>query len=342
MSKIAWSGLLLLWLYAASFAVAQSWEVDWELVGDIGVQVVDHLEDSGALEQLNLVLMAADIDWHESGRFVDRALQSSSWETVAEWLPEAIMLLQTLERIPQAAPATDWLAQRIAYFEMSNFYVQQALQRRDAAERPPLGTRQPPARPRSQELGSSAASPPRQQPVAIHEVSLGQDTLDWLARVPEEPKPSAQRMVPGLQKIFIDEGVDDALVWLAEVESSFNPQAVSPAGATGLFQFMPATAERFGLRLKPSDQRLDPKRSARAAAQYLRILHRQFNDWPLAVAAYNAGEGRVGRAVKQSGSDQFDLVAAYLPVETRMYVPRVAAIIQKRTGRQLSGLPSPP
>ncbi len=120
-------------------------------------------------------------------------------------------------------------------------------------------------------------------------------------------------------------------------------------GAAGLFQFMPATAERFGLAMTPTDQRTDPQRCGTAAARYLRLLYRRFSDWPLAVAAYNAGEGRVGKTLKKQGGTRFEDIADELPIETRnelpietrMYVPRVAAAIHLREGADLRRLPAP-
>jgi membrane-bound lytic murein transglycosylase D len=78
---------------------------------------------------------------------------------------------------------------------------------------------------------------------------------------------------------------------------------------------------------------LDGERSARAAARYLGALHGQFGDWPLALAAYNAGEGRVRRAMRRSGGNSFGSIAGALPSETQMYVPKVLATIAVREGR---------
>ena len=108
---------------------------------------------------------------------------------------------------------------------------------------------------------------------------------------------------------------------MAEVESSFDPRARSPAGAAGLFQLMPATAKRYGLRTWPLDQRLRPEDSAQAAAKYLEYLHAHFKDWRLALAAYNAGEGTVKSSSERHKARTFDAIATHLPAETQMYVP---------------------
>ncbi len=127
-------------------------------------------------------------------------------------------------------------------------------------------------------------------------------------------------------RIFVEEGVPPELLVVAEVESGFNPLALSPKGARGPWQLMPATAERFGLRVDGRvDERIQPERSTRAAARYLRELHAQFGDWLLALAAYNAGEQRVAKAVELGGTRDFWQLAQrrLLPEETRRYVPAV-------------------
>src|SRR6185436_16827776 len=131
------------------------------------------------------------------------------------------------------------------------------------------------------------------------------------------------------------------LVWVAEVESSFNPQARSPAGAVGLFQLMPTTARALSLSLQPEDERLQTGKSARAAARHLRHLHERFGDWRLALAAYNAGETRVGDLLKKHKARTFDSIADRLPAETQMYVPKVEATLGKREGLALSELRIP-
>lgn len=145
-------------------------------------------------------------------------------------------------------------------------------------------------------------------------------------------------MIPRLKKVFIKEGVPQQWVWMAEVESALNPQAKSSAGATGLFQLMPGTARRFGLRTAPVDDRMEPEKSAGAAAQYLKFLRKEFGCWSLALAAYNAGEGRVKEIMKTRNARTFNEVERYLPSETRAYVPKVMALVALRED-QLHGLP---
>jgi membrane-bound lytic murein transglycosylase D len=157
-----------------------------------------------------------------------------------------------------------------------------------------------------------------------------------------EPWPAeARSRVPGLKPIFREEGVPEELVWIAEVESSFDPRARSPAGAAGLYQLMPETARAQGLSTFPFDQRYRPEKNARASARYLRALHRRFKDWPLALAAYNAGETRVANLLSRHRAKTFSGIARYLPAETQMYVPRIDALLQRREGRSLARLPGP-
>lgn len=118
----------------------------------------------------------------------------------------------------------------------------------------------------------------------------------------------------------------DDLKYLPIVESALEPRAVSVVGAGGLWQFMPETGRYYGLEINSEvDERCDPHYSTEAAMQYLSALYKRFNDWELAIAAYNSGGGRVSRAMKRARSKDFWRVKKYLPRETANYVPAFIA-----------------
>ncbi len=152
---------------------------------------------------------------------------------------------------------------------------------------------------------------------------------------------SAKEYVPKLKPIFSAQKIPPELVWVAEVESGFDRNALSPVGAAGMFQLMPDTAKRFGLSLWPRDQRYQPEMSATASAQYLKYLHDRFKDWRLALASYNAGEGTVQKLLTRYKADNYDAIAVHLPAETQMYVPRIEAVIKQREGASLEQLSMP-
>lgn len=149
-----------------------------------------------------------------------------------------------------------------------------------------------------------------------------------------------------LEPILLAEEVPPELIAVVLVESAARVEAVSPRGARGLWQFMPATAERYGLRVNAwRDERLDPILSTRAAARYLRDLYRQFGAWELALAAYNAGERAVLEAMGRAGTADFWTIyeQRFLPTETQTYVPAVLAaqgllepLEQRPAGAQVS------
>jgi len=127
-----------------------------------------------------------------------------------------------------------------------------------------------------------------------------------------------------LQETFQAEGVPLELLAVGWVESRFNPLALSPKGARGVWQFMPETARRYGLQVNDRrDDRTDFALSTRAAARHLSDLYRQFGDWPLALAAYNAGADRVEAAIARARTRDFGLIRPWLPAETQDYVPAV-------------------
>lgn len=140
-----------------------------------------------------------------------------------------------------------------------------------------------------------------------------------------------------ISQILESEGLPAELVAVPLVESGFNPSAVSPKGARGLWQLMPETARRFGLRVDAfADERTDPLRSTVAAISYLKDLYGSLRNWPLALAAYNAGLARVVGAI-QRGAPNFASMAdrKLLPEETLRYVPLVLGTshgMSSRTG----------
>lgn len=127
---------------------------------------------------------------------------------------------------------------------------------------------------------------------------------------------------PMFEKALAEEGLPTDLKYLSIVESALNPAAVSRSGAGGLWQFMKPTARECGLKVGSYvDERMDPDKSTKAAALYLKQLYTMFGNWELVMAAYNAGPGRVRSAVKRAGSSDYWKIAKYLPEETRSYVP---------------------
>lgn len=133
-------------------------------------------------------------------------------------------------------------------------------------------------------------------------------------------------------KIFVEELVREnlplELQYLPVIESAINPNAVSRAGAVGLWQFMPATAMGLGLEINSLvDQRRDPRLASRQAARYLKQLYEIYNDWSLAIAAYNCGMGNVNKALRRAGGGKKDYweIYEYLLPETRGYVPAFIA-----------------
>jgi membrane-bound lytic murein transglycosylase D len=144
------------------------------------------------------------------------------------------------------------------------------------------------------------------------------------------------RFLPYVVGVFTTRGIPKDVSYLFMVESGGNPNAYSPASASGLWQFIPLTGRKFGLTQNAwVDERRDPYKATYAASDYLLKLYNDFGNWHLAVAAYNAGEGKIGRAVSGTGAkDFFDLCRldeqlderARLKQETRDYVPRLLAV----------------
>jgi membrane-bound lytic murein transglycosylase D len=227
----------------------------------------------------------------------------------------AAVALPLLESRPETQPYAAWLRPRMDYLDVADELR--------VLIPPPAATPGQPALPPS--------NPPPQREREV-----------WVQQVANRPWPAAAReFVPQLKPVFAGAKVPPQLVWLAEVESSFDARARSPDGAAGLFQLMPATARRFGLSLWPRDQRLQPGADAAASAQYLKSLHDRFGDWRLALAAYNCGEGTVQKLLARYQAKSYDDIAVHLPAETQLFVPKVEAVIRQREGVTLAGLSAP-
>lgn len=143
-----------------------------------------------------------------------------------------------------------------------------------------------------------------------------------------------------IDKALAAEKLPKGLAYLPVIESAYLPTLTSRAGAYGIWQFMPDTAREYGMRVDWwIDERADPERSTVAAARYLKDLHRMFDDWALALAAYNCGPGRVRRTLKEAGATTFWelLDQGLLPKETRGYVPTFYATLRIATDPETYG-----
>jgi membrane-bound lytic murein transglycosylase D len=147
----------------------------------------------------------------------------------------------------------------------------------------------------------------------------------------------SQRYLPMIQSVFKSEGLPLDLAYVPLIESAFKTTALSRVSARGMWQFMAPTAQEYGLnQLAPTqswflDERSDPEKATRAAAQYLKTLNGMFDgDWYFALASYNAGPGRLQGAVRRAKTTDYWKITAstrYLPRETREYVPMILAAI---------------
>lgn len=128
--------------------------------------------------------------------------------------------------------------------------------------------------------------------------------------------------------IFRKEGVPEDIAWLGQVESSWKPNAYSWAAASGLWQFIPSTGARYGLRQTAwVDERNSFEKATHASARYLKWLHDRYNNWELAIAAYNTGEGNIDRAISRAGARDYWRIYPFIAQETRDYVPNILATI---------------
>lgn len=182
----------------------------------------------------------------------------------------------------------------------------------------------------------------------VIEARIGWWERYWRTRAADRFGRALARM--GRYENFVDaeiaaRGLPPSLRYLPIIEASYYPLAVSPAGAAGLWQFMPATARWLGLGITPLiDQRFDPYAATPAALDFLAGLHRQFGSWFLALAAYNGGPGRVERAIREYGGgaprddDLFLRIRGRLPAETRDFIPKFLAAARMANEPEAYGL----
>ena len=354
--------------------ILQDWELDYERMADTGQAVFDRVAPASV--KANYEVLTAD-EMAGLFTTLQAALSGESLDSLAANAPQVRQTLARLRADPKTQDYADWLEARMDYVDMAA-EVERAIPAPKPALPPhptspqptliphpkepqprliphpkePQPTLiphpkepQPPLipHPKEPEPAARPAPAPKPEPAAADVAQARNRYVEskqvWLRKLANRPAPArSAALLSDLKRAFQAEGVPAALVWQAEAESTFNPSARSPAGAVGLYQFMPATAQQFGLSLKPQDERLDAIKNARAAAKYLRMLHGRFGNWPLAFAAYNCGQGRVASILSKTGGRTFDDIHDKLPAETRMYVPKIAALVQLRENADLERL----
>jgi membrane-bound lytic murein transglycosylase D len=328
-------GLLVVLCFCAPMVPAQEETLDLNDLIATGQQwAQDNLDDRvlGAL---------GEVDEAKVRQFLEvfqKELAGDNVFDLADLRTQASEILPLLEAHPATQPYAEWLKSRMDYFA-----VAETLKQRSASVTPTAPTRPTPPTPTLPTPPTATKSVKPNKPyLPVPNPSAEAERQVWRKQLAKRAAPTeAQPMVPRLKSVFNAEKTPAQLIWLAEVESGFNPSARSPSGATGLFQMMPGTAKNLGLSLRPQDERMNPEKSAHATARYLNYLHGKFKDWPLALAAYNAGEGNVQKLLNKHKAKTFDAIATHLPAETQMYVPKIDATLQRREGVSLAQLRAP-
>lgn len=304
-------------------------------VDDLLTAAQDWAKENLDDDALNLL---ADVDRDRIRAFLvefENRMQTNSVYELGGLRENAKEIVPFLEQWEETLPLAEWLKTRLDYLDVSEELRRGA---RPAEKAPPPTVPVPTPAPKPQ----TPLPTPKAGPRLLEPPTLPVERAVWRRQFEKRAVPAkAQAYVPRLKEIFIAERTPPELVWVAEVESSFNPDARSPVGAAGLFQLMKPTAKTYGLSTFFPDERTDPEKNARAAARYLRYLHGRFGDWPLALAAYNAGEGRIENLLKAAGKRDYSAIANRLPAETQMYVPKCEAAVQKREGVTLADLRNP-
>ena len=322
------------WILAAASAAGGAWAQDWGgLVEWLNEDAPDWLSDLALGAAQEQILYSLREHAPELLRMAEEALHSADAEDLAAVQPYVRTALEHVRNVPELAPYAEWLSARLPYFDAA----------RRAASLVPTPSPRPPPKPQpgAPPAPRPAPKPARDAPTRNRRREVASSTAVWRAMVADKAPATQEGLVKLVKEEFRAAGMPPAWVWIAEVESTFRPTARSPAGAVGLFQLMPATAESLGLKLRPEDQRKDPRLNTRAAAKYLRQIYGRFRDWPLTLAAYNAGPARVAARLRERGVRTFDEIAPRLPMETQMYVPRILETVRKREGVDGRQLPAP-
>jgi membrane-bound lytic murein transglycosylase D len=300
--KTLWSTVLCLAL--AFVANAQQEVIPAEVLQQANEWLNDNIDDAA--------FDALGVDKDRAQKFLSelqKRLRGTYVYDLGALRDTAKQLQPLLENFEETQPYAVWLKAHLDYFEVSEKL------RKEATAKSTNTTRLP------------NASPQLQRSV-------------WIKVIEDRPATViTNKQLARLKQIFAEEHVPPQLIWIAEVESSFDARARSPAGAAGMFQLMPTTARNLDLSVGFfRDERLHPEKSARAAARYLRRLFDRFGEWRLALAAYNCGETRVAALLKKHKARTYDEIAAYLPVETQMYVPKLEATLRKHEHLMLRDL----
>jgi membrane-bound lytic murein transglycosylase D len=299
-----WSSLVISLMLAAGAPAAEPPAKTNSAPTELNPDQIDALIESG----LTALTEGNDQQLQAFCRELQARLKGDQLIDLAALRDGAYTVLPLLEQDPETKPFAAWLRARLDYLDVA------------------------------EELRLRVPSPTPAQPFEPSPVTIRRA---WQGQIPSEPVPlRISTLVSQLKPIFRAEETPPELVWLAQVESGFEPGARSPSGAAGMFQLMPDTAKFVDLSLRPIDQRYNPEKSARGAARYLHYLYGKFGDWRLTLAAYNAGEGRVRRLLEQKHAKSFDEITAQLPAETQMYVPKIEAVLLRREGVSLGDLKS--
>ena len=301
------TGLIILCFALLSAAKAQEQIVPADLLQQANDWLNENIDDAA--------LDALGVDKDRVQKFlaeVQKRFQGNYVYDLGALRDTARQIQPLLERFEETLPYALWLKSHLDYFEVSERLRQEV-----------------------------AVKPTNSMPLPNPSPQLQRSI--WVKVIEQRPAPATtNKQLARLKQIFTEERVPPQLVWIAEVESSFDARAKSPAGAAGMFQLMPATARNLDLSVGLlRDERLHPEKSGRAAARYLRQLYDRFGDWRLALAAYNAGEGRVGALLKKHKGKTYDDINQFLPVETQMYVPKIEATLRKREKLRLDDLKIP-